>query len=685
MLAVATDMQVPKDVNAISITISTNNQVKYNSIGRVTPEGEVLLPATLAIVQPDDPSASISIRVMAFKEQKAMVLRDVRTTIPRNGRTALLRVPMNFVNVGSVDGDLPANVLPAPNPTTSGTSLESIPIAPTTTNVRLADTPSGFAAGEFNPFVFVSNCSNPDFTWIDGECQDAYVDSNSLPDYDESLVFGPCFDVSQCFSNAAPIVGSTIGDAGAHLSGVTLDVDACTLAMSGDPATLNLAIVTPDIGACIHPGECYVPIDQGESGWNAQSSTVTLPPYVCRLLDKGYFLAGSLGGCTPKTDSMPVCRGVDANSSDGGADSSDSDSGTDASDSGVDSSTSFSFYVQRVVQANFPVAVTQGNGQVYFGSSDGIAYFGDNPNGPVGSTNVVPFEVPMPWRIAYTSTPSPMFGIVNGGDTAYLVQNGNAQQASMVMADGNAPSSIPDVTASNDGLYWLTNLGLYSSTTTDIPPQFIYESPFINTKSTGTILASPSSGSVVAGDDQSNLVLLQNLQAGADGIVALAGVQIPTPTQTLTFDAEGIGYALAQSGVYGFGIASFGALGVPNVVGDAVNAAVVAGADALTLLVPTDVDTFSDNDITYSHGLVTNAKCIFFTSHNSLAWVAEGAANGVANILYQPEDELLGLTLGTFQDHPAIYVAQYASDANAENGEAGTGGIYVVPIPPDCN
>src|SRR6185436_5640427 len=67
MLAVTTDMKAPKDVNAVAVTVSTNGAIKHNVIGRVTPQGDILLPATLAIVEPDDPNASIRIRVMAFQ------------------------------------------------------------------------------------------------------------------------------------------------------------------------------------------------------------------------------------------------------------------------------------------------------------------------------------------------------------------------------------------------------------------------------------------------------------------------------------------------------------------------------------------------------------------------------------------------------------------------------------------
>src|SRR4051812_37702358 len=67
MLAISTDMLAPKDVNAVGVTVFTDDKVKFNVIGRVTPEGEVLLPATLAIAEPDSPNATIRIRVIAFQ------------------------------------------------------------------------------------------------------------------------------------------------------------------------------------------------------------------------------------------------------------------------------------------------------------------------------------------------------------------------------------------------------------------------------------------------------------------------------------------------------------------------------------------------------------------------------------------------------------------------------------------
>ena len=82
VLAISTDMQTPKDVDLVSVFITTDSVVKFDYLGRVLPSGTVSLPATLAIVEPDDPNAKIRIRVIGFQGANARVLRDVNTTVP---------------------------------------------------------------------------------------------------------------------------------------------------------------------------------------------------------------------------------------------------------------------------------------------------------------------------------------------------------------------------------------------------------------------------------------------------------------------------------------------------------------------------------------------------------------------------------------------------------------------------
>jgi len=277
MLAVTTDMRAPKDVNVVSVSIQVGPEVKYNFIGRVTPEGEVLLPATLAIAEPDDPAQPVRIRVIAFKDRKPRVLRDAVTTIPRDGRLGLLRMPLSFVNDGSATGELPAANLPNRRVATSGLKL-------------LAD--------GFNPYGVdvVPACADPDQTFVDGECASAKVDSSTLPEFDPKLVFGEapgaCYDPVDCAQGWREAI---------------VDPATCTAPKDGD--VTNVTLVTEDTGACNANGRCFVPIDRGD-GWREENGRVVLPRGVCKKIREGSKL-GFIGGtrCGAKTSALPVCTG----------------------------------------------------------------------------------------------------------------------------------------------------------------------------------------------------------------------------------------------------------------------------------------------------------------------------------------------------------------------------------------
>lgn len=381
MLAINTDMMAPKDVNAVSITISTNGAIKHSFIGRVTPQGEVLLPATLAIVEPDDKSATIRIRVMAFQDRRPRVMRDVRTTVPPDGRIALLRIPLNFVNDAMVTGaPLPDGLVPDPIPGTGG-----VPSGGTSGTSGTSGSSGGTSSGggnfgggaaDFDFFgAFQPPC--PDIqnqTIIDGECHDNYVDPATLPDFDQAAIGdsadpGSCFELAKCFADAVGVgegPSDTLQDAGADVSvavndgaapppntdagpkplpkdlrpaAITLDTNTCALQLNGaDPARLNLAIVTPDTGACVRPGECYIPIDRGPSGWQDENGSVQLPKFVCTLLNgKSLRLVTSSDTCAAKEESNPVCA-VGGTPDSGGGSGTSGSSGTSGVDAGECSS-----------------------------------------------------------------------------------------------------------------------------------------------------------------------------------------------------------------------------------------------------------------------------------------------------------------------------------------------------------
>ncbi len=291
VVEMSTNMQVPKDVDVVAVYVSTNGATKFDYIGRVRPQGTVELPSTLAIVEPDDPSSQVRIRVIAFQDTTAQVLRDVLTTVPHQ-RTALLRLPIDFVDEGSVTGSLPQQYFPD--------------------ETTVLDGPTQFQPTD--PTIIVPTCDfSKGLTMIDGVCKSASVDSSQLPDYEPALVQAEaglqasgtsgCFDVQTCFQGSTPVA--------------SVDTTSCTfpLPAGADPARLNVAIVTPRAGDCLAPGECYVPLVQDPAeGWTVSNGIVTLTPGLCaQFLANGAPLGPaqlyiSAGTCAAQATSSPVCE-----------------------------------------------------------------------------------------------------------------------------------------------------------------------------------------------------------------------------------------------------------------------------------------------------------------------------------------------------------------------------------------
>jgi hypothetical protein len=315
ILAISTDMQAPKDLDVISVFVSTNSTVKFDYLGRVLPDGTVSLPSTLAIVEPDDDKAQVRIRVTGFQNQKARVLRDVLTTVPHQ-RTALLRMPLNFLDDGSAIGTLPAQDVPGgPNGAPDGTTS----FDPT------------------DPTVITSSCDfTVKLTSIAGSCAPAAVDSTPLPSYSDPRVFGDggtqaspvCFPVDQCLASAAPMAPAMI---------TTAPDGSCSFPISAGETgqSWNCALATTDgTGACFGgatPTQCYVPLesDPGE-GFSVQAGqAVVMVPGVCKKLAAGATLYVDKSSCPTKVEASPVCQPTGAASTDGGTDGSPVDASAD--------------------------------------------------------------------------------------------------------------------------------------------------------------------------------------------------------------------------------------------------------------------------------------------------------------------------------------------------------------------
>jgi hypothetical protein len=347
MLAISTDMQTPKDIDVVSVFITTDGAPRFNYLGRVLPDGTVALPATIAIVEPQSPGARVRIRVVGFREASARVLRDVVTTVP-HGQTALLRLPLSFLDDGSATGTIPANLVPlGPGGAPEGDTTFD-PTDPTRITSRC-----DFAKG---------------LTSVHGKCASAAVDSSKLPAYAAGEVYGDgglqasgaptsCFDVQTCFQGATPAAN--------------VDTRACSFPLPPgvDPATLNLALATPTTGACLASGPCYVPlVNDASDGWTVQGSTVTMPAGVCAKLGGGVTLAVSSGACAAEAASEPVCEptGADAGGSPRDATmqpdvASDASAGSDGADAGSPDASC----------GNVPMLHAMSAGTLYCGVTDG--------------------------------------------------------------------------------------------------------------------------------------------------------------------------------------------------------------------------------------------------------------------------------------------------------------------------
>lgn len=308
MLCVQTDLAAPKDISAIGLYITSDGRPIFADTRDVAPSGEVKLPATIAVLaDADRPRAVIKIRAIAFKEGgEVRVLRDIITTIPK-GRTALLRAPLLWINEGSG----------------TGTRSELV------SSIRPKDLPDGFTR-------ITSACPDGQ-TFLEGECGDANVDSDALPDYVEKDVFGGgdsagnggrCFDVIGCFAGSA--------------TAVTVDTSTCSAALpnvdaQNDP-NLSFSILLPasaSAGEC-KDGVCLVPLDKGV-GWRPSAGGVTFPRALCSRITSGKALGVvRTSACPTKDITIPSCGPASSVTTSSTSTPGDGGLGGDASTSSMD-------------------------------------------------------------------------------------------------------------------------------------------------------------------------------------------------------------------------------------------------------------------------------------------------------------------------------------------------------------
>jgi len=316
IVAMQTDMEVPKDITHVGVFVSYDGQIKLSTIVKVGGVGatgrKVQLPSTLAVVSSEDkPDARVRVRVMGFvgtgaentetESFSARVVRDSAFRIPKE-RRVLLRMPLQFVSDGSVKGS-----------TTRGNLLISA-------RGRL-----GFRGDQIDDYTGLGayQFACPEGTTnILGECASAEVDAAALPEYREEEVFGgasadkaasgQCFDPKVVFANVK------------ELSAVQPD---CTTPVPSEQ--VNFAFATERDGYCLAPGKCLVPMDGPGSAapfYTFETRNGALVAVfksgVCKKLGGKVALSTAL---PVKTDRIPLCGGLVGSStgtpvsSDGGA------------------------------------------------------------------------------------------------------------------------------------------------------------------------------------------------------------------------------------------------------------------------------------------------------------------------------------------------------------------------------
>jgi len=647
MLAVTTDMRAPKDVNVVSVAIQVGPQVKYNFIGRVTPEGEVLLPATLAIVEPDDPNAVIKIRVIAFKDTKPRVLRDITTTTPRNGRVALLRLPLSFINDKSATGALKEVNLPKPliaslHPGHPGGGTTAASIFPSDINLSV---------DEFNPFGadVVSVCTDIDQTMIDGECASSRVDEATLPDFDASLVTradNKCFECKECFGSWRE---------------VGVDVATCTIEAGAD--ITNIGLLSTEAGDCNADGECFVPIDKSSSastdGWRTEGPLIQLPKGACKKVREGAKVA-VVGGtkCETKTAAFPVCLGP------GGAHVV-VDGGTDA-DAAADADAATLVPAELEVAADFPSAVGSVTDRTYFGSPKGVFVHRDKETAPAqalpGSPTVTGswFVSQLGGDIAFAHrTPiTPSIDTTRG----FLVDiaGGNLIQY-MVPANANARVNGVMLTTMPDHIY-------FPVSETIGPSDVYYTGRPVGGTAGAAGLSAVGNATSIAYIPSINKFFVGN----ATGEVALYEANanlfvdsVPVD-QAVVKSVEGLSNVEAGPSARAFALREDGIFFIEKVDSGATMTS--------TALTPgKNLAGFTDADY-HPRGIASVPKCAFYASATGVEFVSpSGATKGVlATDLKGP---VLGVSVRSLDQ--SVYFAVYTGLANG-------GGIYKTKIPASC-
>jgi hypothetical protein len=304
IVALQTDMALPDDVTSVSLDVTdTSTGSVLQSIYGVIEGDNIRFPSTITVARGDSYNlASVTIRVVAYKGDKAQVLRSITTTLPETD-FALLPVDLSYLDWGSASGSLSE-------------------ASPTSVGAVLA--PAGGKLG--NPGAIKGALCPEGETSVYGECVPQVVDVKTLQKYSDSLVFGDnkCFDFQACFEKRRIFLGD----------GVASNVDGgCTIRL---PQDVNLDRVNFAVQrkrpptsakaqkAMCKGADCFVVLNRDSAPSQGQkhipkgayyvdandSQVLHLGTGLCSVLAaKADLLATVVAGygCQPKTREAPLC------------------------------------------------------------------------------------------------------------------------------------------------------------------------------------------------------------------------------------------------------------------------------------------------------------------------------------------------------------------------------------------
>lgn len=432
---------------------------------------------------------------------------------------------------------------------------------------------------------------------------------------------------------------------GVRLSAVTLDRGTCSLQLNGANASrLNLALVTPETGECVRPGECYVPIDRGAGGWKEENGRVQLPSFICKLLNKNSLrLATSTEVCAAKEESNPIC--------------------TPKVGDPVPPDTSNATAV-RVVPEDFATSTVFFGESIYFASSSRVGKLNLLDPSAVGTQvpNVaVAGSAKLPWR--FSTTLLGTLALANGTAEGFVISGeGNGDASKVTIADGTidvtpfTSSEFAWAVQGTDGTG-----GIYTSGFQGIATKVPLPLTSVTSVLTGALQTGAGDSVIVGGADGSLRACTIPEQCHPAATVSGGGrIEGLSPL----FNGTGVnsGYILAASGIY--------------------RAAFSGNQVSITNFVAADLSGIDEGNLHYARGIANNNNnCVFFTSNAGLSYAVDGGgATGVAKLLVPAMEgrPFLGIAFAPSVAGLSIYYTVFASRDQ-------DGGVWRVPVPQECN